>query len=200
MRPYLFDGYWADVGTIDSFYEANVTLGRPTRRSATGTRCGRSTRTCGTCPGRGCCDCHVRDSIVSDGCDLHRCAVDQSVIGLRTRIGDGTRIEHSVVLGADWYEDDAAGRQPRLGIGRDVVLRRAIVDKNARIGDGVRLVNEAASSTPTATAIAFEAASSSSRRAPCSHLARSSEPVAAVGSCRASWSYSVGTERPTTND
>jgi len=142
VRPYMFDGYWADVGTIDSFYEANVTLGRPDapfrywdpeRPIYTHLR---------HLPGSRLLDCQVRDSIVSDGCDLHRCSVDQSVVGLRSRVGDGTRIEHSVVLGADWYEDDPAAGMPRLGIGREVVLRRAIVDKNARIGDGVRLVNE----------------------------------------------------------
>ena len=142
VRPYMFDGYWADVGTIDSFYQANVTLGRPDapfrywdpeRPIYTHLR---------HLPGSRLLDCEVRDSIVSDGCDLHRCSVDQSVVGLRSRVGDGTRIEHSVVLGADWYEDDPPPDRPRLGIGRDVVLRRAIVDKNARIGDGVRLVNE----------------------------------------------------------
>ena len=143
VRPYLFDGYWADVGTIDAFYEANVTLGRPDapfrywdplRPIYTHLR---------HLPGSRLLDCHVRDSIVSDGCVLDRCQVEQSVIGLRARLGSGTRVEHSVVLGADWYEDVAPADTPRLGIGRDVVLRRAIVDKNARIGDGVRLVNDA---------------------------------------------------------
>jgi glucose-1-phosphate adenylyltransferase len=142
VRPYMFDGYWADVGTIDSFYEANVMLGRtdapfrywdPLRPIYTHLR---------HLPGSRLIDCHVRDSIVSDGCDLHRCSVEQSVVGLRSRIGDGTRVEHSVVLGADWYEDAPPADTPRLGIGRDVVLRRTIVDKNARIGDGVRLVND----------------------------------------------------------
>jgi glucose-1-phosphate adenylyltransferase len=142
VRPYLFDGYWADVGTIDAFYEANVSLGRPhapfrywdpLRPIYTHLR---------HLPGARLFDCHVRESVVSDGCDLHRCTVDQSVIGLRTRIGDGSRIGESVVLGADFYEDEPPPQMPRLGIGRDVVLRRAIVDKNARIGDGARLVNE----------------------------------------------------------
>ena len=112
VRPYLFDGYWADVGTIDSFYEANVTLGRPDapfrywdplRPIYTHLR---------HLPGSRLSDCHVRDSIVSDGCDLHRCSVDQSVVGLRSRVGHGTRIQHSVVLGADWYEDDPPAGNP----------------------------------------------------------------------------------------
>jgi glucose-1-phosphate adenylyltransferase len=143
VRPYLFDGYWADVGTIQAFYDANVTLGRPDapfrywdplRPIYTHLR---------HLPGSRLQDCQVRDSIVSDGCNLHRCSVDQSVIGLRSRVGNGTRVEHSVVLGADWYEDDPPPDMPRLGIGRDVLMRHVIVDKNARIGDGVRLLNEA---------------------------------------------------------
>jgi glucose-1-phosphate adenylyltransferase len=142
VRPYLFDGYWADVGTIDAFYEANVSLGKPNAPF----RYWDPQRPIYThfrhLPGARLLDCHVRESIVSDGCDLHRCAVDQSVIGLRTRIGDGSRIDESVVLGADFYEGAPPPGNPRLGIGRHVVLRRAIIDKNARIGDGAQLVNE----------------------------------------------------------
>jgi glucose-1-phosphate adenylyltransferase len=142
VRPYLFDGYWADVGTIDAFYDANVSLGKPNAPFRYWDPQRPIYTHLGHLPGARLFDCHVRESIVSDGCDLHRCAVDQSVIGLRTRIGDGSRIGESVVLGADFYEDEPPPEQPRLGIGRDVVLRRAIVDKNARIGDGARLVNE----------------------------------------------------------
>jgi glucose-1-phosphate adenylyltransferase len=64
-------------------------------------------------------------------------------VGVRGAIGAGARVERSVVLGADFYEDgEPPGDLPRLGVGRDVVLDRVIIDKNARIGDGARLVNE----------------------------------------------------------
>jgi glucose-1-phosphate adenylyltransferase len=68
------------------------------------------------------------------------------VLGIRTTIGSGCRIERSVLLGSDYYEsasDAAIPGEIAIGIGRDVVLDRVIVDKNARIGDGARLVNEA---------------------------------------------------------
>jgi glucose-1-phosphate adenylyltransferase len=142
VKPYLYDGYWADVGTIDSFYEANVTLGRsdapfrywdPRQPIYTHLR---------HLPGSRLLDCHVRDSILADGCSLDRVRVDQSVVGLRAKVRTGTHIDHSVILGADWYEDAPPDGVPPLGIGRDVVLRRVIVDKNARIGDGARLTNE----------------------------------------------------------
>src|SRR4029077_1488343 len=76
-----------------------------------------------------------------------RCSVEESIVGIRTSIQKGCHIGRSVLLGADFYEaDDAAparGNAPLLAIARDVVLDRVIVDKNARIGDGARLVNAA---------------------------------------------------------
>ena len=88
-------------------------------------------------------DCHINDSIVADGCFLDHCEISDSVIGIRTYVGRGTTITRSVLLGADFYEDGPpADPALELGIGRDVVLDRVIVDKNARIGNGAHLVNE----------------------------------------------------------
>ena len=143
VKPYMYRGYWADVGTIESFYDANVMLGRaaapfrfwdPTRPIYTHLR---------HLPGSRLTDCRVRDSIVTDGCFFDRCEIDQSVVGIRTHIEAGAKVNRSVLLGADSYEEGGPrDGVPALGIGRDVVLNRAIIDKNARIGDGVRLVNE----------------------------------------------------------
>ena len=147
VQAHLFRGYWADVGTIQSFYDANVMLTQPgapfsfydpRRPIYTRPR---------FLPGARLADCAVRDAIIAEGCDIDRCAIEQSVIGIRANIRSGTRITRSVLLGADFYESDdeapARGNRPRLGIGRDVVLDRVIVDKNARIGDGVSLTNAA---------------------------------------------------------
>ena len=142
VRPYVFSGYWADVGTIEAFYDANIQL---TKRGApfsfyhprspiyTHPRFLPGTRTF---------DCTIDASIVAEGCYLDQCDVHDSVIGIRTHISSGTKVTRSVLLGADYYEEDTAATEIPLGIGRDVVLDRVIVDKNARIGDGVRLVNE----------------------------------------------------------
>ena len=141
VRPYLYRGYWADVGTIESFYEANVMLGRPrapfrfwdlTRPIYSHLR---------HLPGSRLTDCHVKDAIVADGCFLDRCDITESCVGLRTHIRAGSKINRAVLLGADFYEEGVPGIVA-LGIGRDVVLDRVIVDKNARIGHGARLVNE----------------------------------------------------------
>jgi len=142
VKSYLYRGYWADVGTVESFYNANVMLGR----AAAPFRFYDATRPIYThqrhLPGSRLTDCHMREAIVADGCFLDRCDVTESVVGIRTHIRSGARISRSVLLGADTYEDGpAAGAQPKLGIGRDVVLDRVIVDKNARIGDGASLTN-----------------------------------------------------------
>lgn len=147
VNSYLFRNYWADVGSVASFYEANIMLTRPGapfnfydphRPIYTHPR---------FLPGSRLSDCTAQDVIVAEGCSLDRCTAESSVIGIRTTVQQGARIRRSVLLGADYYEaDDAAparGDAPRLGIGRNVELDRVIVDKNARIGDGARLVNEA---------------------------------------------------------
>jgi glucose-1-phosphate adenylyltransferase len=143
VKPYLYRGFWADVGTIESFYEANVMLGK----SSSPFRFWDLKKPIYThlrhLPGSRLTDCVVRDSIVDDGCYLDRCQVTESVVGIRTHIQSGSRISRSVLLGADFYEDAVtADGGPSLGIGRDVVLDRVIIDKNARIGNGARLVNE----------------------------------------------------------
>ena len=143
VKPYLYRGYWADVGTIESFYDANVMLGRPLAPFRFwDPSCPIYTHH-RYLPGARLTDCHVRNSIVADGCYLDRCEIDESVVSIRTHIEAGAKVTRSVLLGADFYEDGRpADGVPALGIGRDVVLNRTIIDKNARIGDGARLVNE----------------------------------------------------------
>ncbi len=145
VNAYLFKGYWADVGTVRSFYDANIML----TRSDAPFKFYDADRPIYThprfLPGSRLSDCSVKDAIIAEGCYLEQCTIEESVVGIRTSIQQGCRISRSVLLGADFYEADEAaparGSGPRLGIGRDVVLDRVIVDKNARIGDGARLVN-----------------------------------------------------------
>jgi glucose-1-phosphate adenylyltransferase len=146
VSAYLFRGYWADVGTVGSFYDANIMLTRPgapfkfydpRRPMYTHPR---------FLPAARFADCAVRQAIVAEGSYLERCAVEESIVGIRSNVQRGAQIRRSVLLGADFFDtdDDATmrGDNPRLGIGREVVLDRVIVDKNARIGDCARLVNE----------------------------------------------------------
>jgi len=147
VNAFLFRGFWADVGTVASFYDANIMLTQPKSpfkfydpRSPIYTHAR-------FLPGARLSDCTARDAIIAEGCYVDRATVEQSVVGIRANIQAGATIRRSVLLGADFYEADqgapARGGTPRLGIGRDVVLDKVIVDKNARIGDGAQLVNSA---------------------------------------------------------
>jgi glucose-1-phosphate adenylyltransferase len=147
VNAHLFRGYWADVGTVASFYDANIMLttpGAPFKLYDPGRPIFTHAR---YLPGARLDDCHVREAIVAEGCFIERSTIAGSIVGIRTNIQGGSTIRQSVLLGADFYEADDTGPvrrgRPRLGIGRDVVLDRVIVDKNARIGDGAHLVNEA---------------------------------------------------------
>ena len=147
VHAHLFRGYWADVGTVGSFYDANIMLTKPGAPfKFYDPRCPIYTHP-RFLPGARLSDCTARDAIIAEGCYLDQVTIEQSVIGIRTNIQSGSAIRRSVLLGADFYEADdeapARGESPRLGIGRDVVLDRVIVDKNARIGDGAHLVNDA---------------------------------------------------------
>ena len=142
VHSYIFRGYWADVGTIEAFYDANIRL---TQRGApfnffhprwpiyTHPRFLPATRAYAST---------LRSSIVAEGCYLDQCTIEDSVVGIRTHVGPNARISRSVLLGADSYEEETSASTTPLGIGREAVLDRVIVDKNARIGAGARLVNE----------------------------------------------------------
>jgi glucose-1-phosphate adenylyltransferase len=143
VNPYIFRGYWADLGTIDAFYQANIQLTlrgapfnffHPQRPIYTHPR---------FLPGTRAYDCRIEAAIIAEGCYLDRCEISNSVVGIRTHVETGTKITRSVLLGADFYEEEVAVTETPLGIGRNVVLDRVIIDKNARIADGVRLVNDA---------------------------------------------------------
>jgi glucose-1-phosphate adenylyltransferase len=148
VQAHFHRGYWEDVGTIGSYFDANLQLCDPMPpfdfydalhpvythpRFLPATKVER---------------CSLQRALVSEGCILLGGSVEHSVVGIRSRIGQGTAVRDSLVLGADYYEgleemDRARAKgQPLLGIGEGCVIRRAIVDKNARVGHGVQLVNE----------------------------------------------------------
>lgn len=139
---YIYDGYWRDIGTLGSFWEANLGLTElvpefsfydPRAPIYTAMR---------FLPPSKINRCDLNRCLLSEGCIVSGHRILHSVIGIRAVIGDGTVIEHSVIMGADFFEDKPATGVPPLGIGRDCFIKNAIIDKNARIGDGVYLSPE----------------------------------------------------------
>jgi glucose-1-phosphate adenylyltransferase len=142
-------GYWEDVGTIHSYFDANLALCQPVPPFDFYNEASPVFTHPRFLPATKVEQCRLRCVLLSEGSILVGAEVEQAVIGIRSRIGRGARVRDSLVLGADHYEtlEDiarATGHSlPPLGIGEDSVVQRAIVDKNARIGRGVRIVNEA---------------------------------------------------------
>ena len=149
VQAYLFNGYWEDIGTIAAFYKANLDMtSKIPPFNLFDADAPLFTRARYLPPSK-MDNCEIRDSIISDGCIISGAKINRSVIGLRSRIGDGTQIEAAYMMGADYYQNledmlaDAQAKRPRMGIGERTIIRRAIIDKNARIGADVRLLNEA---------------------------------------------------------
>lgn len=146
VRAFPHREYWADVGTIDSFYDANIMLTRPDAPFSFYDAAAPIYTHARFLPPSKLRGCHLKDVLVAEGCLIEDATISDSVVGIRSTIGAGARIERSVLLGADYYEpptSPAASAGIPIGVGRDVVLDRVIVDKNARIGAGARLVNQA---------------------------------------------------------
>jgi glucose-1-phosphate adenylyltransferase len=147
VHVHVFDGYWEDIGTIRSFFDANLQLAQSnppfeltsaTAPIYTRTRSLPPTRFDGVT---------IRKSLVADGCVIGADTfIENSVIGLRCRIGRQVTIRNSVIMGADSYEtpdqlsaNQQAGRPP-IGIGDGAVIEGAIVDKNCHIGAGAQVI------------------------------------------------------------
>jgi glucose-1-phosphate adenylyltransferase len=139
---YSFDGYWEDIGTIRAFYEANLGLAELdppfnfhdlVRPIYTHPR---------FLPGSRIYNVNLDRVLLSDGCIVEGAEIHKAVIGIRSVIGDDVVIEDTVIMGADYYEAQARERLPGgppIGIGKGTRIQGAIIDKNARIGVGVRI-------------------------------------------------------------
>jgi glucose-1-phosphate adenylyltransferase len=149
VQAYLFNGYWEDIGTIEAFYEANLALTQQPHPSFSfyDEKAPIYTRARYLPPTK-LLDTHVTESIIGDGCIIKECRINHSVLGVRSRVEAGCVIEDSLLMGADFYEpfaerqsDLQKGGVP-LGIGSDTTIRRAIIDKNTRIGRNVKIINK----------------------------------------------------------
>jgi len=143
VNAYLYDGYWEDIGTIKSFYRAHLDLVAPLpkfnlfdvnfpiythARFLPGIKVNKG---------------EIHQSILNDGGIVDRSVIKRSIIGVRSRIGAGCVIEDSLIMGADYFDTVETRGQipPKVGIGPGCSIRRAIIDKNVRIGRKVVLEN-----------------------------------------------------------
>jgi len=145
VNTYVFGGYWEDIGTISSFYEANIGLTdlnpkfnfydehKPIYTHARNLPASKLNY------------CILNQALASDGCIITNASITRSIVGIRTVIETGASLDGVVCMGADYYESEtekAENRRkniPNIGIGGGSIIRRAIIDKNARIGSNCRI-------------------------------------------------------------
>ena len=148
VQAFLFNGYWEDIGTISAFYKANLDLASKIPKfNLFDAEAPVYTRARYLPPSK-IEHSEIRDSIMSEGCIVSGATISNSLVGLRSRVSKGVHIDASFMMGADYYQSfeemraDLSAGLPRLGIGENTVIKRAIIDKDARIGSNARLLNE----------------------------------------------------------
>jgi len=148
VKAYKFNGYWEDIGTIKSFFNANLSLTDPLPEFDLYRREKPIYTRPRFLPASKVNQCEIHNSIICEGCMIEGCRIDRSIIGIRSRMSPGVNLKNVVMMGADNYqtleeiEEDKQSRSPSIGIGVNSLIENAIIDKNARIGDNVVLVNE----------------------------------------------------------
>ncbi|MGB3138269.1 MAG: glucose-1-phosphate adenylyltransferase [Nodosilinea sp.] len=149
VQAYLFNDYWEDIGTIESFFNANLALVKqPNPLFSFYDEAAPIYTRARYLPPTKYLQCEINQSMVTEGCILKKCKITNSVIGIRSRIESGCTIEDSLIMGADYYQDNVEQRNScdsavvPLGIGANSTIKHAIVDKNARIGCNVQILNK----------------------------------------------------------
>jgi glucose-1-phosphate adenylyltransferase len=134
---YFFSGYWEDIGTIKSFFEASLDFATPLPRFNFYDEVLPIYTNARFLPGSKIKNCNINHALICDGSILEGSQISHSVIGLRAIIQEGSTLEHVVMMGADYYGDAKTIDKSKLGIGRNCTIKNAILDKNVRIGNNV---------------------------------------------------------------
>ena len=149
VRAFPFRGYWEDIGTIETFYKANLALVKQPRPefSFYDAEAPIYSRPRFLPPSK-ILDSVMQESMVCDGCILRGSRIINSIVGIRARIESNSSIENTLMMGADFYQSetergsDSSQGVPPVGIGANTTIRNAIIDKNVRIGRNVQIVNK----------------------------------------------------------
>ena len=142
---YIFQGYWEDIGTVRAFFEANLALTDTVPTYNFFDHLNPIYTHARFLPASKINGAQVNKAIIADGCIITNANIERAVIGIRSVIENGSTIRNSVLMGAYFYQDEDPQPKPDLpplGIGRHCVIEGAIIDKNARIGDGVVITPE----------------------------------------------------------
>jgi glucose-1-phosphate adenylyltransferase len=142
LFAHIFEGYWEDIGTVRAFFEANLALAQPLPPFNFFDPSAPIYTQDRYLPASKLNKCAIDHVVIGDGSILTDSTLKHCVLGIRSYVGEGSQLQDVVVMGADYYETDeqmlenVARERPHLGVGKGCRIRRAIIDKNARIGDG----------------------------------------------------------------
>lgn len=148
VSSYLYDGYWADIGTIDSYYKANLELTKKPFSKSSGLSCHKNINIIFNkhhhLPGAIISNSVLNQSLLCEGVVVDSCKINRSIVGVRTVVNKNSVIHDSIILGNDYYDYELVNSKSpyHLGIGSNCIINKTIVDENVRIGSGVRLVNK----------------------------------------------------------
>ena len=136
---YIFNGAWEDIGTIRSFFEANLDMTSKNPQFDFYDRSAPIYTQSRFLPASRIFRGTIEQSLISDGCLINEATVRQSVVGIRSVIEEGSQLHRTVMIGSDYFEPPRSEFEPssipRIGIGKNTRIENAIIDKNARIGD-----------------------------------------------------------------
>lgn len=134
---YIFDSYWEDIGTIGSFFEANLDFAAPVPQFNFYDEVNPIYSHGRSLPGSKIRSSEIDNSLISEGSIIENSKISESVVGVRSIIEEGSELNRVVMMGADFYRDLANPGKNKVGIGKNCFLKNVIIDKNVRIGDGV---------------------------------------------------------------
>lgn len=149
VHAYLYDGYWEDIGTIESYYNANLALTEPGKNRQAGLECYDESGTIFTkrynLPGAKIANCHIDSTLLCEGTIIEASKIKHSVIGVRAVIRKGSIIRDSIIMGNEYYQRapilrGEAASCPEIGEGCEI--HKAILDENVTLGNNVKLVNK----------------------------------------------------------
>jgi glucose-1-phosphate adenylyltransferase len=144
---YFFDGYWEDIGTIKSFFDAHINLTQPLPRFNLYDEEKPIFSHARFLPGTKIISSEINNSILCEGSIIQHSKISHSIVGIRSRIGNDANLNQSVVMGANFFEspedmeNNFKNGIPNVGLGDNCEIRNAIIDRNARIGSDVKLIN-----------------------------------------------------------
>ncbi len=140
VYSHMFSGFWEDIGTVRSYFDVSMAMTTEDAPFKLNDQHNQIYTHARALPGVRIADAHIKNAIICEGSRVTKATISNSIIGIRSIVHPGAVLDHSIILGAERFEDQQEGDgRPQLGIGAKSHISHAIIDHNARIGKGVTI-------------------------------------------------------------